>query len=177
MSIEIPSAFLLPAFQQIVFAAFGAMLWFWVSRKASSNIYATSFLNLPFTALHELAHLTVALLTFGKASKLSLMPKKNGEQYVLGSVTIEKANAINAFPIAFAPLTLLFIPIELFHAWFNFFGNSVIALIGLSFLTAAITQNAMPSKQDLRVAAQYPFSMALYTAIIIGLIFFVQTPR
>jgi hypothetical protein len=62
----------------------------------------------PGTAVHELCHWIVGLVTFGQPDSMNIMPSppKDGEQ-VLGSVSFNNVGWWNALPIGIAPLLAL----------------------------------------------------------------------
>lgn len=123
--------------QQQVFSHFG--LW----------VFA--FLYLPATYIHEMSHFLVAQL-LGVPSELgSFIPKRNGDQIILGSVFLGKTSFIKRFLIGTAPfigggvLSLLLV-----YAYQNnyFSGWGVLIFVALMFQTV----NSMYlSRQDLKV--------------------------
>ena len=74
------------------------------SKKISAYLFALLFL--PGTYIHEFSHILVSLMLLVPVGKLELMPKLEGEQLKLGSVSIGKTDFIRRFLIGIAPLFL-----------------------------------------------------------------------
>jgi hypothetical protein len=74
------------------------------SKKVSAYLFALLFL--PGTYIHEFSHILVSLMLFVPVGKLELIPKLEGEQLKLGSVSISKTDFIRRFLIGVAPLIL-----------------------------------------------------------------------
>lgn len=75
-----------------------------VVRASASLPYVYSLLTLPGTITHELLHFLVGAVLGAKPVNFSLLPKKQGDQYVLGSVSFERLTWLNAIFVCLAPL-------------------------------------------------------------------------
>jgi hypothetical protein len=132
-------------------------------RLSSSGSFWAILYCLPFTLMHETAHLTVALLTGGRPSSFSIWPRREGNRWVLGSVSAVPT-VISAAPTALAPLGWLVIGYYLLEFWDSrpvWIPEYLIVVI-LYACTAACT----PSWQDLRVAIKNPVSLFLWAGIL-----------
>ena len=116
---------------------------------------------LPATVAHELAHLVFGWLTNGQPSSLRLLPRRSARGYVLGSVTCNNVRWYNGLLIGLAPLALLPFAALLFR-WRV---QSVVALdlteLGWAYGIASLALAALPSWQDLRVAATSSWAILL----------------
>lgn len=152
--------------------AFGGalvFLLFLVRRWASRTSIVLVFLfEWPGVILHELAHLSAGLLFRAQPCGFSILPERNGRDggWTLGSVDFGRVTALNAVPIAFAPLILLFVAYEVFRYWYVFFPSpSLLNTLGLYAVTFTLCYESVPSIQDLRVASNWK-SILLYSSIV-----------
>lgn len=106
------------------------------------------------TLCHELAHVLAGGLTGAAPSSITIIPRRKGRHWELGSVTLNRVRWYNAAPAALAPLAILLIPLAV-AAWrtapgwrFEFI-DLVIAL-----LLAPQLLSFWPSAIDWRVAAR-----------------------
>ena len=63
------------------------------------------------TICHELAHFIVGFLTGARPASLSIIPRRSGRTWQLGSVTLTRVRWYNAAPAALAPFLILLIPL------------------------------------------------------------------
>jgi hypothetical protein len=106
------------------------------------------------TICHELAHFIAGFLTGARPASLTVIPKRQGQQWRLGAVALTRVRWWNAAPAALAPLVLLAIPLAvgwwrtrngLHFAWID---------IGLAFLLAPQFLSFWPSSSDWKIAAR-----------------------
>lgn len=130
-------------------------------RSARSGAFWMILTRLPSTILHELSHLVMALLLSATPKGFSLWPKKQGDSWVLGSVSCSGILWWNAFPVSMAP-AFINLPI----AWW-LHGQP-----GISFKVAAFVflVGSIPSLQDLKVSLSNMVGAALWLALIVGAI-------
>lgn len=120
-----------------------------ISRRLGVLFFVAAF---PATLAHELMHLCVGLLTFGRPSGLRLIPARRASGYALGSVTCHNLRWYNGLLIGLAPLLLLPLALALL-LWRVHAGVSLDAAeLGWSYAIACLTYASLPSWQDLRVA-------------------------
>ncbi len=150
---------------------FNVMPWLWLVLLAGllwlfqkAKVFAWGFvaLVLPGTLCHELCHWLVAKLLNGRPASFSLLPKRQGTSLVLGSVRIAHPRWYNVFFIGVAPLVLLWGAHWIFMR-LQFRSVSLVGL-GLIFLVANLAYGAVPSSQDLRMAAKSPVGWVLLGA-------------
>lgn len=114
-----------------------------------------SLAALPSTLAHELAHFLFSFVTGGQPAGINLIPRRDGNRYTLGSVTIRNARWWNCTLIGFAPVSLL--PIAYWvsiskYGSLSFSGTSAAAV----YITASLIHGCVPSTQDVRVAFGSP---------------------
>ena len=106
------------------------------------------------TLCHELAHFSVGLLTGAEPTGLTIIPRRLGRTWELGSVTFANLRWYNAAPAALAPLLVLLVPLGV--AWWRTrgawrFGPLDLAL---TLLLAPQFLSFWPSPVDWRLAAR-----------------------
>ena len=141
----------------------------WASR---TNIIMVFLSGWPGVVLHELCHLIIGLLFNARPSRLSLIPERNDREgsWTLGSVEFRRITALNAVPIALAPLLLVVFAYCLFRYWRYFFPlQSMLNTLGLYGVMFVLVYNSVPSRQDIRVACNWR-SLLLYGAICFALL-------
>jgi len=109
-------------------------------------------LRLAGTVCHELAHFTVGFLTGAEPRSLSIIPRRNGNSWQLGSVMLTNIRWYNAAPAALAPMLIILIP-ALVAFWRTQHGLNFEAIdIALAFLLAPQFLSFMPSLTDWKIA-------------------------
>jgi len=119
---------------------------------------------LPGTLCHELCHLCVGGLLGGQPTNVTVLPKREGRTWVMGAVTFAHVRWYNAFFLGLAPLLLLPLAYGLL-AW------RLKAQAAMTwgealwlYLIANLIYAALPSWQDLKVAARSPVGWLLLAA-------------
>jgi len=131
----------------------------------ASGIVAVCLVRLPGVVLHELAHLAVGTLLRAGPSGFSLVPRRRGGgRWALGSVSFRRVTAVNAVPIALAPLGLVPLAWLLWRHWFAWLPATLANTLLLYAAVCLLVGNALPSRQDLRVAANWR-SLLLYGSV------------
>ncbi len=130
-------------------------------RASSSGVFLLSLWNLTGVILHELAHLLIGLLFRAQPTGMTLIPRRAGNFWKLGSVSFKRITAFNAIPVALAPLGLVAMAYWIAINWFNWHAPSLSTTLLLYALLFIILYNALPSRQDLRVAFNWK-SILLY---------------
>ena len=69
------------------------------------------------TVCHELAHFVLGWLTGARPASLTVIPRRKGRNWELGSVTLTHVRWYNAAPAALAPLLIILIPFGV--AWWR----------------------------------------------------------
>lgn len=125
---------------------------------------------LPGTILHELAHFVIAVLTFAAPTRFTLIPKRQGNYYVLGQVQCARATILNAAFVGLAPVLLI---LPALYLWQNFFDafheKQYIKAIALAWAAYTTTASAMPSSQDIRFAMPSLIFYAIVSALLYAL--------
>lgn len=139
----------------------GVAALLWLLARARRSFWLISVLALPGTVCHELCHWAVGRLLNGRPVRFTVIPRREGRGFVLGAVAFSNVRWYNAFFIGLAPLLLLPGAYGLF-AWR--IGRAVAfgwPEAGLVFLLANLVFAALPSGQDLRIAARSPIGWLL----------------
>lgn len=140
---------------------------FVINRRArASGIFFLALWNLAGVMLHEAAHLTAGILFRARPTAVSLIPRRDGRRWQLGSVRFARITAVNAVPIALAPTALAGIAWLAARNWFRWAPPSLASTLGLYAVLFVLLYNAPPSRQDLRVAANRQ-SLMLYLPILV----------
>jgi hypothetical protein len=121
--------------------------------------------NLTGVILHELAHLLAGLLFSARPSGFSLLPHREGNYWRLGSVSFARITALNAVPIALAPLGLAGLAYWIARNWFAWYEPSFPSTLALYAAIYFLLYNALPSRRDLRVACNWK-SLLLYSLLV-----------
>ena len=117
------------------------------------HILVFSLVALPGTLLHEVSHVVMGLLSFGRPTGISLIPRRSVSGYVLGSARFANVRWYNGCFIGLSPLFMLAAAAWLlgwritsqpaFH---------VEELLWVYFI-ASLAYGGIPSWQDIKVAA------------------------
>lgn len=109
---------------------------------------------LPGTIAHELTHLVLGWVTGGRPRGFNIIPRRRGNSYILGSVTLANVRWYNGLFIGLSPL-LLFPAAALLIQWrvtlphtLNFPDEMIWA-----YCAATLINGGVPSIQDIRIAA------------------------
>jgi len=114
------------------------------------------------TICHELSHYIAGLLSGARPGTLTVVPKRVGRHWELGSVTLNRVRWYNAAPAALAPLSLLLIPVAV--AWWRTSPGwrFMPADLLLAFALAPQFLSFWPSGTDWRIAARsWPFACVI----------------
>jgi hypothetical protein len=106
------------------------------------------------TLCHELAHFSVGLLTGAEPTGLTIIPRRLGRTWELGSVTFANLRWYNAAPAALAPLLVLLVPLGV--AWWRTRGAWRFGPLDLALTLVLAPQflSFWPSPVDWRLAAR-----------------------
>lgn len=137
-------------------------------RSKSSGIFALALWNLAGVILHELAHLLVGTVLGAGPRGMTLVPRRDGSGWRLGSVSFSRITALNAVPVALAPLGLAGVAYLIARYWSAWFRGSLATTLTLYAACFVLLYNALPSRQDLRVACNWK-SLLLYVPLAAGI--------
>ena len=139
----------------------GTAAMLWLMNQARRSFWLFSLLVLPGTLCHEFCHWMVGKLLNARPVRFTVVPRRAGGSLVLGSVAFSNLRWYNTFFIGVAPLLLLAAAYGLF-AW-RLGGHPVLGWRegGAVFFLANLLFGAVPSWQDLRIAARSPVGWLL----------------
>lgn len=118
-------------------------------------------LGFPGVVIHELAHFFVAFLLLANPESINLVPKREGDRWILGSVRFE-ASWWSAGPAALAPLYIL--PCVIYVLACVACGTAPLWQFAAGYSCAAIAWGAMPSLEDWKIAVVHPIGTAFLAA-------------
>ena len=133
----------------------------------SAGILPLAVWNLAGTILHETAHLLVGVLFRAKPTGFSLVPRRQGRPWRLGSVSFTRITPLNAVPVALAPLGLAVIAYWFARRWFVWWSPSLGTTLSLYAVLYLLLSGALPSRGDLEVACTWR-SLLLYAVLGAG---------
>jgi len=141
-----------------VVAMLGLLHW---SRRF---FWVFSILVLPGTFAHETCHLLLGLVLNGKPAGFSLLPRRAGGGWEMGSATFSHLTWYNAFFVGMAPLLLL--PAAYGLLVWRLGGQPVFGWPEALavYVIANLVYAALPSWQDFRIAARSPVGWLLLAA-------------
>jgi hypothetical protein len=128
----------------------GAMIW--VVRFPAIHWIVTW----PATAMHEIAHFVIAMLTFGKPVAISLLPTRTTNGVRLGEVTLENLNAFNGTVIAMAPLLLSGAAYAFYATLIRGQSCDWTKLLPMAYVVANALYGSVPSRRDVIQALRKP---------------------
>ena len=133
----------------------------WVMNQARRSFWLLSLLALPGTFCHELCHWVVGKVLNGQPVHFTVIPRREGRGYVLGSVGFVNLRWYNAFFVGMAPLLLL--PAAYLLFLWRLGARPVLGWpeAAMVFLLASLVFGAIPSVQDLRIAGRWPLGWFL----------------
>jgi hypothetical protein len=117
------------------------------------------------TLCHELAHFSVGLLLGAEPTGLSIIPRRQGRTWELGSVTFANLRWYNAAPAALAPFLVLLVPLA--AAWWRTRGAWRFGPVDLllTFVLAPQFLSFWPSPVDWRLALRsWPWALIIIAA-------------
>jgi hypothetical protein len=139
----------------------------WVMNQARRSFWLFTLLVLPGTLCHELCHWMVGKLLNGRPVRFTVFPKRAERGLVLGSVALSNLRWYNAFFIGFAPLLLLAAAYGLFKGRVGGHPELGWKEAGAVFILANLLFGAVPSGQDLRIAARSPIGWLLLAGALV----------
>lgn len=119
------------------------------------------------TICHELAHFLVGLLTGARPGAFTIVPRRVGRHWELGSVTLTRVRWYNAAPAALAPLLIIALPFAV--AWWRTrpgWHFQPLDLL-LAFALAPQFLSFWPSPMDWRIALRsWPYLIVIGIVVI-----------
>ena len=124
-----------------------------------------ALLSLPGTCAHEGCHWALGKLLNGQPRSFTVLPRREGRRIVLGSVAFAHLRWFNAPFIGLAPLALIPLAYGLFRWKLQAPSAFSWPEAGAAFLVANLLVAALPSGQDLRIAARSPLGWLLLAGL------------
>jgi hypothetical protein len=143
-------------------AVMGFVLLLTLLRRSMLLLSVAAF---PGTLLHESLHFIVGLLLFGRPTGFSVIPRRLGHGYALGSVRFANVRWYNGCFIGLAPLLIL--PLALWLLAWRMHGLHGLQVqeIAWAYLLATLIYASLPSWPDIRVAAASSWVLLLATGL------------
>lgn len=129
--------------------------WLVLLRALRHSMYLLALLSFAATLMHEACHWLVGLLLHARPVAVALWPRRQGQHWVLGSVSFRNLHLGNAAWVALAPLALFPLGWLLAQHWLwpayaaGQYGRWILA----GYLVACCAYGGLPSRTDLRLAA------------------------
>ena len=134
-------------------------------KKLPQTSYLYALLTLPATIMHELTHLVLSILTFGKPTKINLLPKKTENGIIYGYVENSNITYYNAIFIGLAPLILLVFGF-IFIFKYLIPETNIYLIVWYFYISLMFIEGGIPSRTDLKIALiSWPL------ILIIGVVF------
>ncbi len=142
--------------------------WLGVLRWARRSGWLIAPLSLVGTTLHEALHWGAGWLLQARPTSFSILPRREGNRWVLGSVGFTNLNIWNSAPVALAPLLLAVIAIAVFQFWTSpaIQAHEYVSWVLSGYVVATSLASSIPSSTDLKVGA---VSCLMYSGIGYGL--------
>jgi hypothetical protein len=144
-------------------------------QAGSSHIFIMTVWNLAGVVLHELAHLLAGMIFNARPTRMSLIPRKRGKGWEMGSVHFRRLTPFNAVPVALAPLGLAGVAWATAWFWYDCLPQTLGSTLGLYAVIFILLYNALPSGQDLSVACNWK-SALIYLPPLLALILYLAWP-
>lgn len=147
-----------------------AAVWFAVLRYFRYSGYGIAMLSVAGTVLHEASHYCAGLILRAKPVSVNLFPKRQGNNWVLGSVGFTGLNIFNSAFVGLAPLSLLVIAWGVFNWWLlpAYEANQLLSWFIAGYVAACAVFSSIPSSTDIKISA---LSAMMYGVIGYGIWF------
>jgi len=119
---------------------------------AQNNLLSVWAIEMFGTFFHELMHLIFSSLLNGKPTRVSLFPKRVEDGFILGYVQSSNIRWYNAFPIAMAPIILMYFAFYVNQNFFYYFEDNLVTYIVYIYVQVSLIDSSIPSTQDFKVA-------------------------
>ena len=152
----------------VLFYLAGLAGMLWLLNQAKRSFWLCSLLALPGTLCHEACHWLVGKLLRGEPVRFTVFPRREGRGFVLGSVAFRNLRWYNAFFVGLAPLALLPLTYGLLRWRLGSHPKLDWSEAVVMFLLANLLFAALPSWQDLKIAARSPVGWLLLGAVLVA---------
>ena len=129
--------------------------WLCIMHSLRHVGWSLAFIGLLGTSLHELTHYICGLILGAKPVSVSLIPKRQGDTWILGSVGFVNLNIWNSAFVAFAPLLLIGVAWLMFEYWLYpaFLDCNYLNWLLAGYVVACSLYSSLPSTTDIRIGA------------------------
>lgn len=141
--------------RDMVSSAVLVLLWLFLLVRARHSGWGIALLTLIGTIGHEALHAIVGWLVNAKPTSFSIIPRRQQNGWVLGSVGFKNLNIWNSAPAAFAPLLLGWVAWLVFiHRMRPAFQQSdYLSWLIYGYTVAVALFSSVPSHIDIRMGA------------------------
>jgi hypothetical protein len=129
--------------------------WLFLLRWARHSGWGIAILTLIGTIGHEALHALVGWLVYAKPTSFSVLPRRQKNYWVLGSVGFRNLNIWNAAPAAFAPVLLAGVSWLIFKYWMQpaFLHGDYLLWLLFGYIAAVTLFSSVPSHIDIKMGA------------------------
>ncbi len=148
-------------------------LFYRTTRSKKISIYLLSFLFLPGTIIHELAHAMMAGILQVHVGKMEFIPKLDGNNLKMGSVEIGRTDPIRRILVGTAPFlfgTSILVATFFYAAQNNLFDHQLYIIV-MSYLVFEIGNTMFSSKKDMEGTLEVIFAL-IFIAVVFYLVGF-----
>ncbi|MCU6498440.1 hypothetical protein LPN04_11595 [Rugamonas sp. A1-17] len=131
------------------------VVWLSLLRWVRYSGWGIAILTLIGTISHEALHAAVGWMVFAQPTSFSVIPRRQKNCWVLGSVGFRNLNIWNSAPVAFAPLLLAWVSWLIFNHWTQpaFQNGNYMGWLVSGYVAAVALFSCIPSHIDLKMGA------------------------
>lgn len=158
----------LDAVAAIVPSGLLVLIWWCALRSVRHSGWGIAILTLVGTISHEALHAVVGWVFRAKPSSFSIVPKRQRDCWVLGSVSFRNLNIWNSAPVAFAPLLLAWVGWFAFRHWTGpaFDAGHYLSWVLSGYIVAVCLFSCVPSHIDFRMGALSGLMYACFAGLL-----------
>lgn len=131
------------------------LVWLFLLRWVRYSGWGIAILTLIGTISHEVLHAAVGWIVYAKPTSFSVIPRRQKNCWVLGSVGFRNLNIWNSAPAAFAPLLLAWVSWLIFGYWTQpaFHSGHYVSWLVSGYVAAVALFSCVPSHIDIKMGA------------------------
>jgi len=144
-----------------------------IKESSKRNFYTASTMYFLGTIFHELAHLLVSVITNGRPTRVSLLPKRQRDEngkvvgINLGYVISSNIKFYNVALISLAPLLLLPLSYYIYLNFFTYVEQNIFTILLYIFIIISLLFSSIPSNVDFKLFMNGKFLQNMIVPILI----------